>query len=136
MKIPLFTKFPFSESRTMAIMKMNFKKNEIDSPPELHIWRLPLYDAYLIWVVVDAAVTDTKWSAAQLLPLLYQVSGHLPVIHVVNILLKDLTVFGYMLVFFLFRKKKPVLTSVVNPDWNWICIQKLCGSESVNTRII
>ena len=136
MKIPLFTKFPFSESRTMAIMKMNKKKNEIDSPPELHIWRLPLYDAYLIWVVVDAAVTDTKWSAAQLLPLLYQVSGHLPVIHVVNILLKDLTVFGYMLVFFLFRKKKPVLTSVVNPDRNWICIQKLCGSESVNTRII
>jgi hypothetical protein len=43
---------------------------------------------HLIRVMVDAAMTNPEGSAAQLLPLLYEVPGHLPVVHIVNISLK------------------------------------------------
>jgi hypothetical protein len=38
--------------------------------------------------MVDAAVTNPEGSAAKLLPLLYEVPGDLPVVHIVNISLK------------------------------------------------
>jgi hypothetical protein len=38
--------------------------------------------------MVDAAMTNPEGSAAQFLPLLYEVPGHFPVVHIVHISLK------------------------------------------------
>ena len=45
--------------------------------------------------MVDAAVTNPEGSAAQLLTLLYEVPGHLPVVHIVNISLKRVRASSY-----------------------------------------